>query len=69
MHRPVPHDAERRFERAVDEEPALAGPVERVKRALERDDLDASLAAVDELEELAATASSLPPRQAPPRRA
>jgi regulator of sigma E protease len=51
MHRPVPHDAERRFARAVEELPTLAGPVDRVKRSLEHDDLDASLVAVGELEE------------------
>jgi regulator of sigma E protease len=51
MHRPVPHDAERRFARALDENPALAGPLDRVKRSLEGDDLEASLAAVDELDE------------------
>jgi regulator of sigma E protease len=51
MHRPVPHDAERRFARAVEENPELAGPLDRVKRSLEGDDLDASLAVIDELEE------------------
>ena len=50
MHRPIPHDAERRFSRAVSEAPELAGPVDRVKRALEGDDLASALAALDELE-------------------
>ena len=50
MHRPIPHDAERRFSRAMSEEPGLAGPVERVKRALAGDDLQATLPALDELE-------------------
>jgi regulator of sigma E protease len=50
MHRPVPHDAERRFERAVEEAPTLVGPVDRVKRSLEGDDLDAALAELDEFE-------------------
>ncbi len=50
MHRPVPHDAERRFEQAVEENPALAGSVDRVKRALVGDDLQASLATLDEFE-------------------
>jgi regulator of sigma E protease len=50
MHRPIPHDAERRFSRAVSEVPELAGPVDRVKRALEGDDLAAALAGLDELE-------------------
>lgn len=51
MHRPVPHDAERRFERAVEENPALAGPVDRVKRALVGDDLQASLGTLDDFEQ------------------
>jgi regulator of sigma E protease len=51
MHRPIPHDAERRFSRAVSEAPGLAGPVERVKRALAGDDLQATLPALDGLEE------------------
>ena len=53
MHRPAPFDADRRFGRAVDEAPALAGPVERVKRALAGDDLGPARAALDELEEAA----------------
>jgi len=51
MHRPIPHDAERRFARAKEEEPALAGPADRVARALEGDDLNVSLAALDDFEE------------------
>ena len=51
MHRPVPHDAERRFDAAVQEDPGLAGPVDRVKRSLVGDDLEASLATLDELEQ------------------
>jgi regulator of sigma E protease len=51
MHRPVPHDAERRFERAVGEAPVLTGPFERVKRALETEELDTALASLDELEQ------------------
>ena len=51
MHRPIPHDAERRFSRAVTELPTLAGPVDRVKRSLEGDDFASTLAALDELEE------------------
>jgi regulator of sigma E protease len=50
MHRPVPHDAERRFGRAVEEAPVLTGPYERVKRALEQEELDAALDALDDLE-------------------
>ena len=50
MHRPIPHDAERRFSRAVSEAPGLAGPADRVSRALEENDLGAGLTALDELE-------------------
>jgi regulator of sigma E protease len=50
MHRPIPHDAERRFTHAASEAPALAGPLDRVKRSLEGADLDASLSALDDLE-------------------
>jgi len=50
MHRPIPHDAERRFSRAVSEAPGLAGPADRVKRALDEGDLDAGLVALDEFE-------------------
>jgi regulator of sigma E protease len=42
MHRPIPHDAERRFARAAEDAPALGSAVDRVKRALEGDDLDAA---------------------------
>jgi regulator of sigma E protease len=51
MHKPIPHDAERRFGRAVEEAPTLGGPVDRVKRALDGDDLQAGLYALDDLED------------------
>jgi regulator of sigma E protease len=51
MHRPIPHDAERRFQRAVEEAPTLGGSADRVKRALEGDDLDAAKLSVDDFEE------------------
>ncbi|HWQ22822.1 MAG TPA: M50 family metallopeptidase [Gaiellaceae bacterium] len=51
MHRPIPHDSERRFARAVEEAPALAGPAERVARALAGDEPERALAALDELEQ------------------
>jgi regulator of sigma E protease len=51
MHRPIPHDAERRFERAVEDAPTLAGAVDRVKRSLESDDLTNAQYAVDDFEE------------------
>jgi regulator of sigma E protease len=50
MHRPIPHDAERRFARAVEEAPSLAGAADRVKRALEGDDLTLAGHAVDDFE-------------------
>jgi len=50
MHRPIPHDAERRFSRAISEAPALAGPFDRVRRGLEGDDLQRTVGALDELE-------------------
>ncbi|HEX4747491.1 MAG TPA: M50 family metallopeptidase [Gaiellaceae bacterium] len=50
MHRPIGHDAERRFARAVEEVPTLAGPVDRVKRILDGDDLEPAGAALDNLE-------------------
>ena len=51
MHRPVPHDAERRFERAVSEAPSLTSPYERVKRTLAGQDLDAARDALGAFEE------------------
>ena len=51
MHRPIPHDAERRFSPAVAEAPALAGSLDRVTRALAGDDLEGALERLDELEE------------------
>ena len=50
MHRPIPHDAERRFSRAVEDAPELGGPVDRVKRSLEADDLAVAQDAVDDFE-------------------
>jgi regulator of sigma E protease len=51
MHRPIPHDAERRFTRAVSEAPALAGPYDRVRRGLDAEDPHAALPALDEFDE------------------
>jgi regulator of sigma E protease len=51
MHRPVPHDAERRFERAVEEAPVLIGPFERLKRALGSEDQSAAVVGLDVLEQ------------------
>ena len=60
MHRPIPHDAERRFSRAVEDAPTLAGPVDRVKRALDGDDLEAGLSALDDLEDALRVAAVSP---------
>ena len=49
MHRPIAHDAERRFARAVAEAPALAGPVERVKRSLDTGDFAETSVILDDL--------------------
>lgn len=51
MHRPIPHDAERRFSRAAVEVPSLAGPVDRVKRSLEVEDFPSTLHELDELDQ------------------
>ena len=66
MHRPIPHDAERRFAHAVDDAPTLDGPVDRVKRALEGSgsDLTDAQHAVDELDEELATHTVSPAARA-----
>lgn len=60
MHRPIPHDAERRFAVAATEAPGLAGSIDRVKRALESADLSGGLDALDDL------AQALPKEQLSP---
>lgn len=50
MHRPIGHDAERRFGPAVAEVPALAGSVDRVKRSLDAEDFAGTASSLDELE-------------------
>jgi regulator of sigma E protease len=50
MHRPIAHDAERRFSRAVAEAPPLAGAVDRVKRSLDADDFAGTGDTLDDLE-------------------
>ena len=51
MHRPISHDAERRFSAAVEEAPTLAGSVDRVKRTLDAEESQAAtLRKLDELE-------------------
>jgi regulator of sigma E protease len=51
MHRPIPHDAERRFSRAVSEAPSLAGPYDRIRRGLDGPDPHDALPALDEFEQ------------------
>lgn len=50
MHRPIAHDAERRFGPALAEVPALAGSVDRVKRSLDTEDFAGTTSTLDELE-------------------
>ena len=50
MHRPIPHDAERRLSRAVSEAPALVGPFDRIRRGLGATDPHEALPAVEEFE-------------------
>jgi regulator of sigma E protease len=50
MHRPIPHDAERRFAHAAEDAPTLGGSLDRVKRALETSDLAGADEAVDEFD-------------------
>jgi regulator of sigma E protease len=51
MHRPIPHDAERRLSRAVSEVPSLAGPYDRIRRGLGATDPHEALPAVEEFED------------------
>ncbi len=51
MHRPIPHDAERRLSRAVSEAPSLAGPFDRIRRGLGATDPHEALPAIEEFEE------------------
>ncbi len=64
MHRPIPHDAERRFSHAVEDAPTLGGSVDRVKRTLEGSDLVGAQGAVDEFEEALATHTVSPAARA-----
>ncbi len=51
MHRPIPHDAERRLSRAVSEAPSLAGPFDRIRRGLGATDPHEAVPAIEEFEE------------------
>jgi regulator of sigma E protease len=53
MHRPAAGDADAYFGRVLREHPELAGPVQRLKRALAAEDDDAARAALEELRRLA----------------
>src|SRR6476660_3240956 len=53
MHRPAASDADAYFGRVLREHPELAGPVQRLKRALAAEDDDAGRAALEELRRLA----------------
>jgi regulator of sigma E protease len=53
MHRPAPSDADVYFGRALRERPELAGPVQRLKRALAAEDETAARNALEELKRLA----------------
>jgi regulator of sigma E protease len=53
MHRPAPSDADVYFGRALRERPELAGPVQRLKRALAAEDEAAARNALEELKRLA----------------
>jgi regulator of sigma E protease len=51
MHRPAPSDVDARFGRALEEDPQLLAPIERVKRELAEGDMEGARALVDELEQ------------------
>ena len=53
MHRPAAGDVDTYFGRVLREQPELAGPVQRLKRALAAEDDDAARAALEELRRLA----------------
>jgi regulator of sigma E protease len=50
MHRPAPSDADAYFGRALRDRPELAGPLQRLKRALAAEDEEAARTALDELQ-------------------
>ncbi len=53
MHRPAPSDVDVQFGRALDKVPELAGPTQRLKRALTSGDAAAADAAVEEMQRVA----------------
>jgi regulator of sigma E protease len=64
MHRPIPHDAERRFAHAVEDAPTLGGSLDRVKRSLETSDLAGAQEAVDEFDDALTTHTVSPAARA-----
>ena len=64
MHRPIPHDAERRFSRAVSEAPELAGPYDRIRRALDAGDQEEGIAALDDFDHTLQSVTLSPAEQA-----
>jgi regulator of sigma E protease len=64
MHRPIAHDAERRFARAVEDARTLAAPVDRIKRTLDGDDLEPGIFALDDFEDALRIASVTPAARA-----
>jgi regulator of sigma E protease len=64
MHRPIPHDAERRFSHAVEDAPTLGASVDRVKRTLEGSDLVAAQEAVDDFDQALRTHTVSPAARA-----
>ena len=53
MHRPAPSDVDVHFGRALDKAPELAGPTQRLKRALASGDAAAADAAIEEMQRIA----------------
>ena len=54
MHRPAPGDVDPVFARAVEEQPSLSGPADRLRRSLATGDHDAARASLAAFAELAA---------------
>jgi regulator of sigma E protease len=69
MHRPAPSDLDVQLGPALRERPELVGPVSRVRRALEAEDLEGARAAIPELETAADEAPLSPSARRLTRRA
>ena len=68
MHRPAPGDVDTHIGRAVVEAPDLAGPAERLRRALATDDHHAAREATATIRTLVAARDLSEPRGVPPRK-